>query len=175
MSADPSTPAIDRHMTVSGFVYHDGRVALHWHQKLQMWLPAGGHIEFGEDPYEAAIREVREEFGVEVDLLAPLVRVQYEGGPRQIEPPYTILECWVSPEHCHVDHVYLFQLVSGYPGVAEDPASPIHWLNAADLSLGSAANDGQDVPFEPDVLALSLETIRLGERLALTAAAPQER
>jgi 8-oxo-dGTP pyrophosphatase MutT (NUDIX family) len=162
-------------MTVSGFVYHDGRVALHWHQKLQMWLPAGGHIEAGEDSYEAAVREVREEFGVEVELLTPRDRVQFDDGPRQIEPPYTILECWVSPDHCHVDHVYLFRLVSGFPGVAEDPRSPIHWLSAEDISLGFATTDGRDMPFAPDVLALSLETIRQGDRLAVTAAARQQR
>jgi hypothetical protein len=31
------------------------------------------------------------------------------------------------------------------------------------------------MPFAPDVLALSLETIRQGERLAVTAAAPEQR
>ena len=56
--------------------------------------------------------------------------MQYEGGPRQIEPPYTILDCWPAPDHCHVDHVYLFRLVSGYPGVSHDPEYPILWLDA---------------------------------------------
>lgn len=174
MDAATNPASIDRHMTVSGFVYHEGRTALYWHRKLQMWLPAGGHIELNEDPYEAAVREVREEFSVEVELLAPRDVVQFEGGPRQIEAPYTILECWVTPEHCHVDHVYFFRLVSGYPGISEDPDSPIHWLGVEDLERGYASHDGRDVPLEPDVLALSLETIRQGERLAMTAA-PQQR
>jgi 8-oxo-dGTP pyrophosphatase MutT (NUDIX family) len=175
MTAQRQNTSIDRHMTVSGFVYHEGRVALHWHQMLQMWLPAGGHIELGEDSYEAAIREVREEFGVEVEPLATPDRVQFEGGPRQIEPPYTILECWVAEDHCHVDHVYFFRLVSGYPGVPENPASPIYWLTADEIQRGSALTDGRDEAFAPDVLALSLETIRIGEQLALTTAAPQQR
>ncbi|MGE0686233.1 MAG: NUDIX domain-containing protein [Dehalococcoidia bacterium] len=174
MSTEEQAPAIDRHMTVSGFVYHEGRVALHWHRKLQMWLPAGGHIEPGEDPLEAAVREVNEEFAVEVELLAPSARVQFDGGPRQIEPPYTILECWVSPDHCHVDNVYFFRLVSGYPGVSHDADYQIHWLDAEAITRGYAAIEGREVPFAPDVLALSLETIRQGDRLALTAA-PQQR
>ena len=167
---------MERHMTVSGFVAHEGRVALHWHRKIGMWLPAGGHIEAGEDPLEAAMREVREEFAVEVEVMPITGRVQYQGGPRQIEPPYTILDCWPEPEHCHVDHVYLFRLISGYPGLSHDPDYPILWLNAEELSSGSATVHGQDVPFAPDVLALGLETIRQAERLATaTAAAPPRR
>ena len=49
---------VDRHLTVTGFVVHEGLVALHWHQKLAMWLPAGGHIEANEDPVQAVLREI---------------------------------------------------------------------------------------------------------------------
>lgn len=162
-------------MTVSGFVYHEGRVALHWHRKLGMWLPAGGHIEPGEDPYEAAVREVEEEFAVQVEVLSPAARVQFEGGPRQIEPPYTILNCWPAPDHCHIDHVYLFRLVSGYPGRSHDPSFPIIWLDEAQLRRGYATVDGRDEPFAPDVLALALETIRLAAPLPAAVAAPPTR
>jgi len=175
MSDTRRTTIVDRHMTVSGFVAHQGKVALHWHRKLQMWLPAGGHIEDGEDPFEAAVREVEEEFGVEVEVMSQGSRVQYEGGPRQIEPPYTILDCWPAPDHCHVDHVYLFRLVSGYPGVAEDPDSPIVWMDAETLMRGSATVDGRDEPFAPDVLALALETLRQADRLAPIDAASVQR
>lgn len=162
-------------MTVSGFVTHEGRVALHWHRRLGMWLPAGGHIESGEDPLEAAIREVVEELAVEVEVLPLTNRIQYEGGPKQIEPPYTILDCWPEPDHCHVDHVYMFRLVSGYPGKSYDADYGILWLSAEELSRGYAHVDGRDVAFAPDVQALALETIRQAERLAPTAAAPQQR
>lgn len=161
-------------MTVSGFVAHEGKVALHWHRKIGMWLPAGGHIEPGEDPVEATLREVREEFAIEAEVMRLYPRVDYEGGPKQIDPPYTILDCWPEPDHCHVDHVYLCRLVSGYPGTSHDPDSPILWLDAEQLSAGSATVDGRDVPFAPDVLSLSLETIRQAARLA-TSAAPTRR
>jgi 8-oxo-dGTP pyrophosphatase MutT (NUDIX family) len=34
-----------RHFTVAVFVVRDGKVLLHWHSKLGMWFPPGGHIE----------------------------------------------------------------------------------------------------------------------------------
>ena len=163
---------MERHLTVSGFVTHEGRVALHWHRKIGMWLPAGGHIEPGEDPVEAALREIREEFALEAEVLPLAARVEYGGGPRQIEPPFTVLDCWPEPEHGHVDLVYLCRLLSGYPGVSHDPDYPIHWLDAAQIAAGSARVDGREVAFAPDVLTLSLETIRQAQRFALQPARP---
>ncbi len=57
-------PALTRDFTVAVFVVHRDRVLLHFHQKLQRWLPPGGHIEPNELPDEAALREVMEETGV---------------------------------------------------------------------------------------------------------------
>src|SRR4028119_1540524 len=57
-----------RHFAVAVFVVQDGKVLLHWHRKLGMWLPPGGHIEPDELPDEAAARAGLEETGVEVEL-----------------------------------------------------------------------------------------------------------
>ena len=47
----------------------EGKILLHFHRKLGMWLPPGGHIEQGELPDNAAVREVLEETGLEVELV----------------------------------------------------------------------------------------------------------
>jgi 8-oxo-dGTP pyrophosphatase MutT (NUDIX family) len=151
---------MERHMTVSGFVVHEGRVALHWHRKLAMWLPAGGHIEAGEDPVQAVLREVAEEFDVEAEVLSLSPRVEYEGGPKQVLPPYVILDCWPAPDHGHVDHVYFLRCRSGYPGRSHDPENPIHWLDEASLAQGYWVQNGLELPYAPDVQALGIEAIR---------------
>ena len=56
--------------TVAIFVVHDGRVLLIHHRKLDQWLPLGGHIELDEDPEAAALREAKEESGLDVELIS---------------------------------------------------------------------------------------------------------
>ena len=67
--ADPA------HVTGSAMVTGPGGVLLHQHKKLGRWLPPGGHIDPGETPWEAAVREVREETGLAAahPRLAPVV------------------------------------------------------------------------------------------------------
>lgn len=78
-SADPV------HVTGSAIVL-DGcdRTLLHRHRRLGIWLQPGGHVDPGETPAEAALREAREETGVPLshpDGAPRLVHVDvHEGG-----------------------------------------------------------------------------------------------
>src|SRR5678810_655292 len=55
--------------TVAIFVVRDNKVLLIHHRQLDKWLPLGGHIELDEDPEAAALREAREESGLDVELI----------------------------------------------------------------------------------------------------------
>src|SRR5260370_32231090 len=55
--------------TVAIFVVRNHKILLIHHRKLDKWLPLGGHIGLDEDPEIAAIREAKEESGLEVELL----------------------------------------------------------------------------------------------------------
>ncbi|MBU3611467.1 NUDIX hydrolase [Polynucleobacter sp. MG-27-Goln-C1] len=52
------------HITASGLVIQDDRVLLIFHPFIKKWFQPGGHIDDGEYPIDAAIREVYEETGV---------------------------------------------------------------------------------------------------------------
>jgi 8-oxo-dGTP pyrophosphatase MutT (NUDIX family) len=57
--------------TVEVFVVSGGKVLLRKHDKYGIWLSVGGHIELDEDPNQAALREVKEEVGLDTELLQP--------------------------------------------------------------------------------------------------------
>lgn len=96
-----------RDFCVAVFVIDRDRVLLHWHRKLGRWLPPGGHIDPNELPDEAAIREVREETGVQITLVGDqLVSLDLPGQPRQLVRPAGIQLASISPGHEHIDLVY---------------------------------------------------------------------
>ncbi|MBV9174303.1 MAG: NUDIX domain-containing protein [Chloroflexi bacterium] len=93
-----------RHFTVAVFVVHADSVLLHYHRKLEKWLPPGGHIEDGELPDEAALREVEEETGIRARLVGP--RGLPIDEPRQLVIPAGIQVEDIYPGHQHIDLVY---------------------------------------------------------------------
>lgn len=64
--ADPFARDADpTHVTASAIVVDPyGRVLLHRHVRLGIWIQPGGHVEPGEDVVTAAVRETLEETGV---------------------------------------------------------------------------------------------------------------
>ena len=77
-TAAPATPP--KHLVVY-FVPADianRSLLLGDHRKSGLWLPPGGHVEDGEDPRQAVVREAREELGITAEFHPGL------GGPRPL-------------------------------------------------------------------------------------------
>lgn len=126
---------VTRDFTVATFVIHNGKVLLLWHKKLSMWLPPGGHIDPHELPDEAAVREVREETGLEVVLTSPLSAPPMPG-PRQLARPEGIQLEDISPGHQHIDLIYFARPAdpTAVRPIANDEVERIGWYGMADLN-----------------------------------------
>ncbi len=94
------------HVTASAVVAGPRGTLLHRHRKLGRWMQPGGHLDPGESPSEAALREAREETG--------LALVHPPGGP-------AFIHLDVHPAavgHTHLDLRYVVI------GSDEDPRPP---------------------------------------------------
>lgn len=54
-----------------------------------LWEFPGGKLEAGESPYDALVREVREELGLDVARAQPLIQIRHDYGDRQV-----LLDVW---------------------------------------------------------------------------------
>ena len=161
-----------RHFTATGFVVEGSRTLLHWHKRLQQWMPPGGHIEPDEDPVQAVLREVREETGLAAEVIpaTPVLPFTY---PVQVPPPYSILiEDSAEPgePHQHIDLIYFCRPVGG---ADHDPAlGDFHWLDEEALRSNQPlqlAACGVTIPLTEDVRLLAIKAIET----ARVAAVPQ--
>ncbi|MBS3144053.1 NUDIX domain-containing protein [Candidatus Woesearchaeota archaeon] len=92
---------------VEVFIVYNGKVLLRKHDKYKIWLSVGGHIELDEDPNEAAVREVKEEVGLDVEIInhtnLPIVMDHNHKG---LIPPVFTNRHRISDSHEHVVLVY---------------------------------------------------------------------
>ena len=93
--------------TVEVFVIYRNKVLLRKHDKYGIWLSVGGHVELDEDPNRAALREVKEEVGLEVQLHCdnPYSLTKREGYKELIPPQFMNIHR-IDDSHKHVTLVY---------------------------------------------------------------------
>jgi len=146
-----------RHFTATTYVVDGDATLLHRHPGLGMWLPPGGHVDRDELPHETALREAREETGLEVALIAERddiesATVEPLPQPRHVQlADVNVHDGAVG--HQHVDLVYYARAGSRRvdPGDGEVPAADWEWFDRDALSA--------DDRLDPDVREIARRAI----------------
>lgn len=107
------------HVTASAFVVSPRGVILHLHRRLGIWVQPGGHVDAGETPEVAAVRETLEETGLIVRHLDPvnLFHVDVHPGPRG---------------HTHYDLRYLVVAEPVDPSPPDGESPDVYWFTFED-------------------------------------------
>ncbi len=135
----------DHHVTASAFVLSARGVILHRHKSLDIWVQPGGHVDAGESPADAAVRETAEETGLStrhVDAARPY-HVDVHPGPRG---------------HTHYDLRYLLVAPPDDPTPAPGEATDVFWFDF------DAAIERAEPGLAPVLARLAREAPDLGVR-----------
>lgn len=133
---------MESHFTATGLVINKERdkALMIFHKKLQIWLPAGGHVEDNELPHETVIREVFEETGVKASVIDASPNLNLKND-REIQIP---APAWVlhepipsykdKPAHMHYDFIYILEATSHNCTHAEHEVDSAKWFTAKELA-----------------------------------------
>jgi 8-oxo-dGTP pyrophosphatase MutT (NUDIX family) len=118
--ADPFSREADPvHVTGSAIVTGRRGTVLHWHKRIGGWMQPGGHIDAGETPWEAALRETHEETGLQVHHPG--------GGPRLLH-----LDAHPAGSHFHLDLRYLLEAADEEPAPPPGESQQVRWFTLPD-------------------------------------------
>jgi ADP-ribose pyrophosphatase YjhB (NUDIX family) len=106
---------VEKHFTASALIINkEKKVLLVNHRKLGVWLYPGGHVEWNETPDETVVREVKEETGLNVEIISDRDNTlsDLEADVSVLHHPYVILCEKINGDnqHYHLDLIYLCKI-----------------------------------------------------------------
>ena len=118
---------------VSAFIVHKNKVLLVYHKKYNEWLPIGGHVDLDEDPEEALFKEIREECGLPVRILAQKPSIAHPGVKPIFTPSYVDVHR-ITGTHKHIAFVYFAVSKSARVKLHEREHRAFRWVGGSELS-----------------------------------------
>jgi 8-oxo-dGTP pyrophosphatase MutT (NUDIX family) len=95
-------------------------------------LPVGGHIELDEDPEEALFREIKEECGLDIEVLAAKPIIESEGTKILYTPEFLDIHK-ISDSHKHIALSYFAKAKSDKVVLNQEEHNEIRWFTKEEL------------------------------------------
>ncbi|MBI3564572.1 MAG: NUDIX domain-containing protein [Elusimicrobia bacterium] len=126
----------------TAYVVRDGKTLLLKHKKLGLWLPPGGHIDDGETPDQAALREVREETGLAADFVVPTRGPDpADGRVEFLHPPQHVQVEEIPGHNHHIDFIYYLRARPGAVRPGDGESAEWRWHGPEDLDGGHLSEE----------------------------------
>ncbi|MEK7099242.1 MAG: NUDIX domain-containing protein [Patescibacteria group bacterium] len=121
--------------TAEVFIVYENTVLLRMHDKYHMWLGVGGHIEPDEDPNQAAIREVKEEVGLDVTLADDRLFRRDAPDYRELIRPRFLNRHRVTDTHEHITFTYFARATTNHVIMPDthEKSDACRWVTREDL------------------------------------------
>ena len=113
------------HVTGSSWIVDESgeKVVLLFHGKLRKWVQPGGHCDDESDVLSVAMREAREETGLDV---------RADDNAIFDVDAHEIPEYWNTPAHVHYDVRFLLRADSAQMPVVSDESGAVKWVSLAE-------------------------------------------
>lgn len=126
--------------TIAAIIVHPSKdkVLLVNHPKYGKWLYVGGHVELEEDPDQALLREVEEECGLEVEVLAEKPEAPDSPDQKGLWRPRFVDIHDANAPHQHIALAYIC-LAKSSNFLKSDEHEDMRWLTLEELdTLGES-------------------------------------
>ena len=118
--------------TITAFIVNGSKqVLLVNHPRYKKWIPVGGHIELDEDPEQALFREVKEETGLDIEVLSNRPQITSPETKFLITPNYVDVH-EANPPHKHISFTY-FVKTKRDDFVLSDEHDDMRWFTLEEL------------------------------------------
>ena len=119
---------------VTIFIVRRGKVLLVYRKKYKEWLPIGGHVDLDEDPEMALRKEIREECGLKVRILASKPAKIAHAGVKPIFTPSYVDVHRITDVHKHIAFIYFGVTSESRVRLHEREHREFRWVSGKELA-----------------------------------------